>query len=90
MTGLEGFEHVELVVACLAGGLVIDLCLARRISPLVMLAAGSAAWWSCFFLVAELTYGIQWTVELWAGSICLAAASSALLATIVRPQLASR
>ena len=90
MTGLEGFEHVELVVACLVGGVVMDLCLARRVSPLVMLVAGSAAWWSTFFLIAELTYGVEWTVELWAGSIVLAAASSALLATIARPQLAPR
>jgi hypothetical protein len=90
MTGLEGFDHVELVVSCLAGGLVIDLCLARRMSPLVALAAGSAVWWSSFFLIAELTYGVAWTVELWAGAICLATASAALLATIVGPRVAPR
>jgi hypothetical protein len=56
----------------------------------VALAAGSAVWWSSFFLIAELTYGVAWTVELWAGAICLATASAALLATIVGPRVAPR
>ena len=85
MSGLEGFEHVELVAACVAGGVVADFCLARRTSALVLVSSCSAVWWASFFAIAELSYGLVWTVELWAGAICLAAASSALLATIVRP-----
>ena len=90
MTGLEGFDHAELIVASLVGGVVMDLCIARRASTLLTVATGSAVWWSAFFLIAELTYGVVWTVELWAGSICLAAAASALMATLTRPHLAAR
>jgi hypothetical protein len=81
MTGLDGFRNVELALSLVVGAIVVELL--RRTLPLIATAAAtSVAMWLAFFAVVELTEGIAWTVELWAGSIVLAAASSAALVAI--------
>ena len=83
MTGLLGFRNIELVLAPLAGAVAVEVL--RRSLPLLATAAiSSAILWAAYFLVVEVTEGVQWTVELWAGAIVLAAASSAALVAIAR------
>ena len=78
MTGLEGFRAVELVLAPVAGAVALEAL--RRTAPLLAtMAFASVAMWSTYFVVLARTDGVPWTVELWAGSIVLAAASSAAL-----------
>ena len=83
MSGLEGFRTVELVLAPVAGALAVE-ALRRTLPLLATVALGSVAMWSTYFLVLELTAGVAWTVELWSGSIVLAAASSAALVATSR------
>jgi hypothetical protein len=85
LSGLEGFARIELVVAFVIGGLVADIGEARGLKPFVIAAAASLGLWSAFFFVANLSYGVDWSPELWAGAIVLATASSALLASLMRP-----
>ncbi len=84
-SGLEGFSRIELVIPFLIGGLVADAAVARGAKPLIIASAGSFALWSAFFAVADMSYGIAWSPELWSGAIVLATASSALLSALTRP-----
>ena len=83
MTGLDGYRDVELVAAPIAGAIAVEV-LRRRLPVLATLAVASAAFWSVYFLLVEVTVGVRWTVELWSGAIVLAAASSAALAALAR------
>lgn len=83
MTGLNGFESVELALPALVAGLVVDTLAARATSVRALAAVGSFVLWAGFFAVAELSYGLVWTVELWSGAIVLAVAASLLLATLM-------
>ena len=78
MTGLDGFRNIELVLAPAVGAVAVEAV--RRIGPLLLtVTVASVAMWSTYFVVLALTEGVTWTVELWSGSIVLAAASSAAL-----------
>lgn len=83
MSGLEGFALIELVAPALLAGLVIDALVARNSPVSVIVAIGSLLLWSGFFAVAHASYGLAWTVELWAGSVVLAVASALLLTTLM-------
>lgn len=83
MAGLTAFETGELALAALIAGLVVDALTARGTSVRLVAAAASLVLWAGFFAVAELTYGLVWTVELWSGSIVLAVASSLLLTSLI-------
>ena len=87
MAGLEGFRLVELVAPAVLAGLTAEALTRGRRHDRPGLVAGivSFVWWASFFAVADATYGIRWTVELWSGTIVLAAASSVLLAAVHRP-----
>jgi hypothetical protein len=82
---LNGFHWVELVLAFVIGGVVADVAAARGLKPFVIASASALAMWSSFFFIANLSYGVAWSPELWAGAIVLASASSALLAGLTRP-----
>ncbi len=84
-SGLEGFRLAELVIAFAIGGLVADVALARSAKPLVIASTSSFALWGAFFAVADLSYGVEWSPELWSGAIVLATASSALVSALMRP-----
>lgn len=85
LSGLEGFASVELVLAFVLGGLVADAAVRRDATPMVTAAAGSFALWTAFFALADWSYGVVWSPELWSGAIVLATASSALLASLRLP-----
>ncbi len=85
MSGLEGFELVELALPPLVAGAVVDVLIARGWPPSFVVASGSLVLWCGFFAVAELSYGLVWSVEFWSGAIVLACASSLLLAALVPP-----
>ena len=78
MTGLDGFRNLELALSLVVGAVAVEV-LHRSLPLIATVAAASVAMWLTFFAVVELTLGVTWTVELWAGSIVLAAASSAAL-----------
>lgn len=81
MTGLDGFRTVELALAAVVAAVVLEV-VRRRVPLWAALVLTSVACWSTAFAVVELTIGLAWTVELWSGSIVLAAASSAALVAI--------
>ncbi|HUR48679.1 MAG TPA: hypothetical protein VMY88_03980 [Acidimicrobiales bacterium] len=83
MTGLNGFDGVELALPALVAGLVVDTLIARSSATRLVVALGSFVLWGGYFLVAQLSYGIVWSVELWAGSIVLAVASAPLMAALM-------
>ena len=85
LSGLEGFELVELVVPFLVGGLVADIFATRHAPPILVAAAASLSMWIAFFAIADLSYGLGWSPELWAGAIVLATAASALLSFLTKP-----
>ncbi|MEY2424447.1 MAG: hypothetical protein QOI61_19 [Actinomycetota bacterium] len=84
-SGLEGFSRIELVIPFVLGGLIADVALARGAKPLVVVSAGSFVLWSAFFAAADMSYGVAWSPELWAGAIVLATASSTVLSALTRP-----
>jgi hypothetical protein len=90
VAGLEGFDTVELVLAFVVGGVVADIAINVRAKPMLIASVASFALWSVFFAVAEWSYTIEWSPELWAGAIVLATASSALLAGLTRPAINPR
>ncbi len=85
LSGLEGFDIIEVAIAFLLAGLVADVAVSRGAKPLVTAGAASLALWSLFFFIARLSYGMNWSPELWAGAIVLAAASSVLMSSLLRP-----
>ena len=78
MAGMEGFDLVELVLPMLAAGVIADVLVPRVPRP-VLLAVVPVVLWSAYFAVAEISYGVAWTPELWAGSIVLASVSALVL-----------
>lgn len=83
MTGLNAFDRVELALPALIAGLVVDALIGRSTPTRPVVAVGSFVLWAGYFLVAHLSYGLVWTVELWSGSIVLAVATAILLTTLM-------
>ena len=81
MAGLEGFDLIELALPALIAGVVADALVPRVPQP-VLLGVVPAVLWSTYFVVAEISYGLDWTTELWAGSIVLASVSALLLGAL--------
>jgi hypothetical protein len=81
MTGLNGFALLELAAAALVAGIAADLLVTRN-QPIVLFAVVPLVLWSAFFLVADISYGIGWETELWAGSIVLASMTGLLLGAL--------
>ena len=84
MTGLDGFVQLELAIAPALAGAALEVFASRRARAMTGVAAGSLVLWCSFFAIVEATSGVAWTVELWSGSIVLATASSALVASVGR------
>jgi hypothetical protein len=78
MTGLEGFNLIELAVPALLAGVAADL-LVPRVPTRVLLGVVPVVLWSSYYAVAQISYGLDWTVDLWAGSIVLASVSALVL-----------
>ena len=90
-SALMAFETASVALpAALAGGLVADV-LVRRLGPGVerpnvlrlVAAVAPAALWGAWFLALELRWGLQWSAELWTGTILFAALSGLVLAQLV-------
>ena len=88
MSGLDGFHHVGLVLPALLAGVAADALVSRGSSARLTAPAASFLLWAGYFLVTRISYGLAWTVELWAGSIVLAAATAVLLVSVI-PEPAS-
>jgi hypothetical protein len=84
MSGLAGFERIELIGAPLVAGAVADV-LARRVPVRALAALVPVVLWTTYLGVAHASYGLEWAVELVVGSIVLASVSSLLLAVFVVP-----
>ncbi|HUP85670.1 MAG TPA: hypothetical protein VM143_08385 [Acidimicrobiales bacterium] len=89
LSGLDGFHTGELMVAPIGGAVVFEVLRPRV--PLIAAAAGaSLAFWSTYVAVVAATSALAWAVELWAGAIVLATASSALVVTVLGPPVPRR
>ena len=86
MTGLEAFRAVELVIPFVVAGIVADLLTQRGARISVVVGAASVSLWSLFFFVAEITYGLTWSPELWSGAVVLAGLEATLAAGLNAPQ----
>ena len=83
MAALEGFDFVALAIPFVVAGVVGDV-LASRVAMRWVSVAVPLVLWSVYFLVHEIVWGIDWTVELWTGAIFLACASSYGLGALLR------
>ena len=90
MSGLNGFALVELAVPAVIAGLVADLAIRRAFPVRAVVVGTSLTLWSLYFLAAELSYDLVWTVELWAGAIVLAGASAYLMCSLMPEAPAGR
>jgi hypothetical protein len=84
MTGLEGFDMVELAIPAFIAGVLADVLVSRGTSPRVVAAVVPLALWLPYFAVADLSYGVSWAAELWTGAVLLASMSGLVLGTLVQ------
>jgi hypothetical protein len=85
VTGLDGFDRVELAVAGVLGGVTADVLVGLGWSLRAIAGTVPLVTWSSLFVLVELGPGIAWSAELVAGPVVLAAVSGVLLATIAGP-----
>jgi hypothetical protein len=85
MSGLQAFDHAPLVVAALIGGLAADVLVHRRTSIRVTAITVPIVLWTAWFAVYAVVWGLGWTVELWTGSIILAAMTGLGLSVLCFP-----
>ena len=81
-TGLDGFDRIELAAAGVLGGIVADALVLAGRSPRVVAVGAATTTWVAYFVVVEVSLGIDWAAELVAGSVTLAAATAVLLAAL--------
>jgi hypothetical protein len=81
LTGLNGFDLVELALPALVAGVAADLLVTRG-RPILVFGVVPVVLWSAFFATAEVSYGVGWDTELWAGSIVLASMTGLLLGAL--------
>ena len=93
MAGLEAFEYLSLAIPALVGGVIADTATARIRSGVrgpkdIRLMAGLIpfALWTSWFGLYAWSYGLNWPVELWTGSIVLAVLSGVGLGLLALPQ----
>lgn len=79
MAGLEAFEYLPLAIPALIGGVIADAATARIRSGAsrsrdnrVTAALVPLALWTSWFGLYASSYGLNWPIELWTGSIVLA------------------
>ena len=73
LSGLGGFDRVELAVAAVAAGLVLDVALRRGVRRRTALLLLPAVLWPTWFVVYDLGWGLGWPAEYWTGAVVLAA-----------------
>lgn len=88
MAGMEGFDLAELIVPMVLAGVAADFLVGRVPRP-VLLGLVPVVLWSTYFAVAEISYGVVWTTELWAGSIVLASVSALVLDALASDRTAT-
>jgi hypothetical protein len=69
MAGLEGFERLPLVLPVTAAGATADLLVVRGARLGTVLTVTPLVLWSSWFALHHATWGVEWEVELWTGSI---------------------
>jgi hypothetical protein len=82
LIGLDGFDALALIAPALVGAVALEALRRRTTSLLAVGSGASLALWVSYFAVDKIAFTLVWSVELWAGSIVLAVASSALLASL--------
>ena len=90
MAAIETFDRVELAGAAVLGGVTADLLVRRGSSTRLVAALVPLVTWSAYFVVVELTIGVEFAAELVAGSVVLAVVSTLLFASLTAPRPVSR
>ena len=92
MAGLEAFEYLPLAIPGLIGGVIADTAAARIRSSVrdpkdirLMAVPIPFALWTSWFGLYAWSYGLNWPVELWTGSIVLAVLSGVGLSFLALP-----
>jgi hypothetical protein len=104
LSAMEALDGAEMVLSALVGGIGTDLAIRILAVPPIRPAAvrglaaavrGLAALvpvllWTTNFAIVDIVWGLGWSVELWAGTVCLCALSALSLAYLVTaPPLAA-
>jgi hypothetical protein len=85
MSGLDSFERLPLAVCAVIGGMVADILVHRDV-PARWIAAGAAvAVWLPYFVVFKAAYDLPWTIDLWLGTVFLAALAGLALSLLADP-----
>jgi hypothetical protein len=84
-TGIGQFRQAPLTLTGIAAGLVVDTLIRRGNRPTVIAPAAAATLWLTYFAVFQITDGVGWSPELWAGITLLAILEAAALALIANP-----
>lgn len=69
---LEGFDQVLLAVPLAGAGVLADLLVSRRLSPIATLGVVPLLLWPAWFLAYDIHADLGWEAELWTGSTVLA------------------
>jgi peptidoglycan/LPS O-acetylase OafA/YrhL len=88
MVAIEGFHNGQVALSYVIGGLAADV-LVKVLKPRADRPARYRAFaaavpfvvWSSYFVILQVTLGIGWVVEFWAGSVVLASITGFGLAT---------
>jgi hypothetical protein len=84
-SGLQGFESAALVVAALIGGGVADVLVRRNTSARLLSVVVPLVLWAAWYAVYHAVWGLGWAVDLWTGSIILAAMTGVGLSLLAFP-----
>jgi hypothetical protein len=89
---IDTYNRPAPLLAAVVAGLLADTLIqvlrpsaTRPWASHAMAAATSLVLWSTFFLIYQLTYGVGWKPELWAGAIVMAGMSAVAISALVFP-----
>jgi hypothetical protein len=89
---IDTYDRPAPLLAAVVAGVLADVLIralrpsaARPWGSHAMAAATSLTLWATFFAIYQVTYGVGWKPELWAGSIVLAGMSAVAVSALVFP-----
>lgn len=83
--GLQGFESASLVVAAVIAGATADVLVRRNTSVRLLSVVVPIVLWASWYAVFHAVWGLRWPVDLWSGTIILAAMTGIGLSLLASP-----